>query len=122
MESRRLVWTGIIVVFAAMAVAGPYKMLRDGSPPPSAEGEGSAAGRVSMAGLAFSPAELTVRRGVEVVFDNDDLAPHTVTADGGGIDSGILNPGRVFRTTIEAPLEYRCDIHPSMTGRVLVEG
>jgi plastocyanin len=121
MKSSRLVWGVIVVVFAAMAVAGPYKMLRNSSQPSSGPAPESGT-RVSMAGLAFAPAELMVDRGTEVVFDNDDLAPHTVTADDGGVDSGTINPGKAFRVTIDAPLEYHCAIHPSMTGRVLVRG
>jgi plastocyanin len=52
----------------------------------------AAAASVSMAGLAFQPRTLTVRKGATVVFDNDDTAPHTVTADQGPIDSGVLDP------------------------------
>jgi plastocyanin len=38
-----------------------------------------------MAGLAFAQGTLTVARGATVVFDNDDTAPHTVTARPGPV-------------------------------------
>ena len=47
-----------------------------------------------MVGPAFAQGTLTVARGATVVFDNDDTAPHTVTARSGGVDSGVLDPGR----------------------------
>ena len=53
-----------------------------------------------MAGLAFAPGTLTVARGTAAVFDNDDTAPHTVTARSGGVDSGVLDPGKQFSATV----------------------
>ena len=121
----RFVWAAIVAVFAVMAVTGPVKMLRfgssegDESPDEAAPAEGD---RVGMAGLAFDPAELTVSRGTEVVFDNDDAAPHTVTSADESIDSGILNPGKAFQLTVNETFDYKCLIHPSMTARILVSG
>lgn len=123
----RVVWTVLVLAFAAMAVTGPLKMIRlgrDGADAGAAS-EAPAAGvdnRVGMAGLAFGPSELAVARGAEVLFDNDDAAPHTVTAADGNIDSGILNPGKSFRLVINEPFDYRCLIHPSMTARVVMSG
>ena len=96
-------------------------------PPSAAEGaqpaEGAAAGgTVKMAGLAFAPGTLTVARGSTVVFDNDDTAPHTVTARSGGVDSGVLDPGRQFSLTATEGFDYFCTIHPSMTAKIVVAG
>lgn len=123
----RVVWTVIVLAFAAMAVTGPLKMIRlsrDESDTGSASEAPAAGGdkRVGMAGLAFGPSELAVARGTEVLFDNDDAAPHTVTAADGSIDSGILNPGKSFRLVINEPFDCKCLIHPSMTARVVMSG
>lgn len=75
-----------------------------------------------MAGLAFAPGTLTVARGATVVFDNDDTAPHTVTARSGGVDSGVIDPGRQFRLTVTDGFAYFCSIHPSMTAKIAVTG
>jgi len=77
---------------------------------------------VKMAGLAFAPGTLTVARGATVVFDNDDTAPHTVTARSGGVDSGVLDPGRQLSLTATEGFDYFCKIHPSMTARIVVTG
>jgi plastocyanin len=128
------VWLLVVVLMAGLAVAGPVIMVRDQladreATPSAAEGaqpaEGApaaAGGAVKMAGLAFAPGTLTVARGATVVFDNDDTAPHTVTARSGGVDSGVLDPGRQFRLTVTDGFDYFCKIHPSMTAKIVVTG
>jgi len=119
-----VVWTGIVVLLLAFAAAGPVKMIARNLPD---DGGGTAAeqqtsGSVAMAGLRFSPPTLTVRTGTEVLFDNDDVAPHTVTADDGNVDSGTLNPGQSFTLAVDKPFTYHCAIHPSMTAEIELTG
>lgn len=121
MDLKRLIWTAIVLAFALMAVTGPYKMLRQRSGA-GGDAETSSKPTVSMAGLAFAPSDLMVPSGAEVLFDNNDVAPHTVTSDDGSVDSGTLNPGKAFSLLVNGPVEYHCEIHPSMTGRILVNG
>jgi plastocyanin len=123
------VWLLVVALMAGLAVAGPVIIARDQladreATPSAAEGAQPAAagGAVRMAGLAFAPGTLTVARGSTVVFDNDDTAPHTVTARSGGVDSGVLGPGRQFRPTATEGFDYFCTIHPSMTGKIVVTG
>jgi len=130
------VWLLVVVLMLGLAVTGPVLMVRDQladrvAVPTAAEGArpaggagapGTAGGRVRMAGLAFAPGTLTVAKGATVVFDNDDTAPHTVTARSGGTDSGVLDPGRQFRLTVTEGFDYFCQIHPSMTARIAVTG
>lgn len=110
-----------------LAVAGPVIMVRDqladdAPAAPAAPAAAAAGSTVKMAGLAFAPGTLTVARGSTVVFDNDDTAPHTVTARSGGVDSGVLDPGRQFSTTVTDGFDYFCSIHPSMTAKIAVTG
>lgn len=130
------VWLLVVVLMVALAVAGPAIMVRDqlaadapaaptaaeGAQPVGATGGGGAGGTVKMAGLAFAPATLTVARGSTVVFDNDDTAPHTVTARSGGVDSGVLDPGKQFSLAVTEGFDYFCSIHPSMTAKIAVTG
>jgi plastocyanin len=118
------VWLLVVVLMVVLAVAGPVIMVRDqlADDAPAAAGGGGAGGTVKMAGLAFAPGTLTVVRGSTVVFDNDDTAPHTVTARSGGVDSGVLDPGRQFSTTVTDGFDYSCSIHPSMTAKIAVTG
>ena len=112
------VWLLVVVVMVGLAVAGPVIMVRD----QLAAGGGGTGGTVKMAGLAFAPGTLTVARGSTVVFDNDDTAPHTVTARSGGVDSGVLDPGKQFSLAVTDGFDYFCSIHPSMTAKIAVTG
>jgi plastocyanin len=131
------VWLLVVVLMAGLALAGPVIIVRDRladrvAAPSAAEGAQPAAaaaaagrgggGTVRMAGLAFAPGTLTVARGATVVFDNDDTAPHTVTARSGGVDSGVIDPGRQFSLTVTEGFDYFCSIHPSMTAKIAVTG
>jgi len=127
------VWLLVVVVMVGLAVAGPVIILRDqlaDDPPaaptaaegaqPVAAAAGGGGGTVKMAGLSFAPGTLTVARGATVVFDNDDTAPHTVTARSGGVDSGVLDPGKQFSLAVTDGFDYFCSIHPSMTAKIAV--
>jgi plastocyanin len=129
------VWLLVVVLMIGLALAGPVIIVRDrladrvaapsaaeGAQPATAAAAGGAGGTVRMAGLAFAPGTLTVARGATVVFDNDDTAPHTVTARSGGIDSGVIDPGRQFSLTVTDGFDYFCSIHPSMTAKIAVTG
>ncbi|HEV3505394.1 MAG TPA: plastocyanin/azurin family copper-binding protein [Actinomycetes bacterium] len=122
------VWLLVVVAMAGLALAGPVIMVRDqlaggaAATPRAAEGAGAAGSTVRMAGLAFAPGTLTVARGTTVVFDNDDTAPHTVTARSGGVDSGVLDPGKQFSVAVTEGFDYFCSIHPSMTAKIAVTG
>ena len=125
------VWLLVVVVMVGLALAGPVIILRDQladdppAAPTAAEGAQPVAaaaggGTVKMAGLSFAPGTLTVARGTTVVFDNDDTAPHTVTARSGGVDSGVLDPGKQFSLAVTDGFDYFCSIHPSMTAKIAV--
>ncbi|HVD13972.1 MAG TPA: hypothetical protein VNK73_05945 [Actinomycetota bacterium] len=128
MDGRRLLWVGVVVVFLVLAVAGPAAMVRENRPAGQAQaaaaggGGAVAAPVVRMENIAFVPATLTVDRGTEVLFENKDVAPHTVTAQAARIDSGTLGPGKSFRLVVNQPLDYVCTIHPSMTAKILLSG
>ena len=87
--------------------------------PPAAAGTA-----VAIEAFAFSPATVTVQAGQPVTWENHDPAEHTVTAEGGGFDSGTMTRGASFETTFDSPGEHRyvCALHPGMEGTVVVEG
>jgi plastocyanin len=127
-DGRRLLWIGVVIAFLVLAVAGPVAMVRANRPAAQAQaatgggGAPAAAPVVRMENIAFVPATLTVDRGTEVLFENKDIAPHTVTAQAAPIDSGTLGPGKSFRLVVNQPLDYVCTIHPSMTAKILLSG
>ncbi len=78
---------------------------------------------IEIAGFDFGD-PVTVRPGDTVTVVNTDPASHTWTAEGGEWDSGNLAQSDSFDFTFSDPGEYAffCRIHPTMTGRVIVEG
>ena len=84
---------------------------------------GSSAASVSIANFAFSPADLTVKVGTKVTWQNNDTAAHTVTADDKSFDSGPINQGASYSFTFAkaGSYSYHCSVHPSMTAKVTVQ-
>lgn len=78
---------------------------------------------ITIADFAFVDVP-TVAVGDIVVVENTDSASHTWTSRDGAFDSGTLGSGDVFEFTFTEPGEYDffCQIHPSMTGTITVEG
>jgi plastocyanin len=78
---------------------------------------------VNIVNMAFSQATITVTAGTKVTWTNNDNMTHTVTADDDSFDSGNIGAGssysRTFSTAGTYP--YHCTIHPSMTGKVVVQ-
>src|SRR6185312_10400641 len=83
--------------------------------------ESSANGQVIMKGIRFQPAELTVHPGESVEFKNEDIVAHTVTADDGSFDSGLIQPGSSWKMTVpkSGTLAYHCTPHPNMKATLV---
>ena len=78
---------------------------------------------VGIAGLAYSPASLTIAVGDTVTWTNSDTESHTATADDASWDSGSIANGASGTVTFSAAgtFPYHCTIHPAMTGTITVE-
>jgi plastocyanin len=70
----------------------------------------------------FDPASLKARVGDTVVWRNDGDQKHTVTADDGSFDSGMLAPGASFTRLLQATgvVRYHCTPHPWMKGVISI--
>lgn len=70
----------------------------------------------------FSPNPVNVSMGDTVVWTNRDGFAHTVTADGGSFSSPSMAGSATFSHTFSAmgSFAYHCNIHPEMTGTVVV--
>jgi plastocyanin len=83
----------------------------------------SAAATVSIVGKAFGPASVTVAPGDSVTW-NWSSGPHNVRVVSGPqtFDSGIKDTGGTYTHLLTAAgtYTYQCDVHPSMSGTVVV--
>jgi plastocyanin len=83
---------------------------------------GAAPVGVSIVGRAYLPADLTVGLGQTVTWRNETLDKHTVTSVNGLFNSGVMTTGSSFAVTFTkaGTFDYKCTIHPTMHGSVLV--
>jgi len=87
--------------------------------------------KIMIVNRQFVPASTTVKVGEPVFWTNQDGIPHTVTAtayNGGPVpaadklDSGDIPPGETYKHAFQQRgiYDYRCSIHPDMTGTINV--
>ena len=83
--------------------------------------------------LRFDPSELNVAAGTTLLVANVGGKPHTLTADDGSFDTGIVNPGaeggrfagKNASVTLDkaGTFKFHCEVHPAaMKGVVTVTG
>lgn len=67
--------------------------------------------------------QLTVQPGQAIQVVNQDGVPHTITAEDGSFDSGVIGggaSGSIFAPDADGVISFICTIHPSMTGELTV--
>jgi len=77
---------------------------------------------VEITKFAFTPKEITVAPGTQIVWTNHDETPHTVTSADKQVKSAALDTGDRFEHVFasEGDFSYFCTLHPFMTGVVHV--
>ena len=82
---------------------------------------------VTIRSFKFEPATVTVNVGDTVEWKNDDIVPHTATADGEAqkpvFDSGTIQTGATWRYLArnKGTYNYTCTLHPNMKGELIVQ-
>lgn len=81
----------------------------------------AAADTVNIQNFSFNPATLTVKKGAAVTWTNNDSAPHQIKS--AAFNSELMSQGQTFSFTFNdaGTFDYSCSIHPSMTGKIIVE-
>jgi len=117
---RYLAALGLLVVAATgIACSSPHGAATNA---PTASPSGPPT--IEIKGFSYHPQVLRVRVGTRIVVRNEDSAAHTVTADDGAFDTGIIQGGRSTTITVTEPGDhpYHCLIHPYMTGSIIASG
>ena len=91
---------------------------------PAVAQDSGAGPSVTMLALSFAPTEVHVAPGTTVTWTNGSGVGHTVTADDGSFDSGMVDPGGVFTMEFDPPgrYPYYCIPHgsPGLHGMAAV--
>lgn len=95
------------------------------SPAQSASGtsaQSQPAAQVIMKNFQYQPAQLNVKPGDTVTFRNDDIYDHTVTANDGSFNSGLIPGGKTWtlKITQAGTIAYHCTPHPNMKAELIV--
>lgn len=73
--------------------------------------------------MKFTPQEIHIGVNDSILWKNKDIVPHTVASESKEFNSKEIAPGSrwtyVFRKA--GTYSYKCDYHPSMSGKVIVE-
>ncbi|WP_448166726.1 cupredoxin domain-containing protein [Burkholderia ambifaria] len=78
--------------------------------------------RITIEGMRFNPASVTVARGDTIVWVNKDLVAHTATA-AGLFDSHEIQPDASWTYVANTPGRYAyiCTFHPTMKATLTVK-
>jgi plastocyanin len=89
---------------------------------PAPSGEAQKSEKVKIVEFSYEPDPVVVQAGGKVIWQNEDTAPHTATADDGSFDTGTIEKGKLGSVTFKEPgtFTYHCEIHPTMHGTVEV--
>lgn len=89
---------------------------------PAPSGEAAKSEKVQIVEFTYEPDPVIVQAGGKVIWQNEDTAPHTATADDGSFDTGIIEKGKLGSATFKEPgtFTYFCEVHPTMHGTVEV--
>ena len=108
---------------ATVAAAGAALALAVLAAPASSQHAEHGGGPTIPAKIGFDkvvPQHLDVLVGDTVMWTNDSVRTHTVTADDGSFDSGRFGPSQTYMRAFSAPGDnpYHCILHPFITGDV----
>ena len=129
MQRKTSVTSTIFVLATALALIAATERRSHASAgqPTSSESPAATVVTVEIRELKFQPAAVTVHEGETVEWKNDDIVPHTATADGDGekpnFDSGNIQTGAAWRHVAQqrGTYTYSCTLHPNMHGKLIVE-
>lgn len=89
---------------------------------PAPSGEAAKSEKVDIVEFTYQPDPVVVQVDGKVIWQNQDTAPHTATADDGSFDTGTIEKGKLGSETFKeaGTFTYFCEIHPTMHGTVEV--
>jgi len=98
-----------IAAVTALAIAGPAS---------------AATKTINIYGSGFSPSTATITEGDTVTWVNKDNTNHQVLADKGQFVSPILSKNHTYSFTFNAAgtYTYKDELHPKLTGKIVVKG
>ncbi len=81
-----------------------------------------ASGQVTIDNFTFSQPSMTISKGTEVTWTNQDDIPHSIVLGALGVHSKALDTGNTFAYRFDraGTYSYICGLHPQMHAKVVV--
>ena len=118
----------VILFLAAICISGCSGYATSPSATPQSAPAGSTtismpSGASVLTTTAFGTNPLRIAVGTTISWLNSDSTTHTSAADGGAWTSGNIAPGARYNFTFQSAgqFTYHCQIHPGMTGTIVVQ-
>jgi plastocyanin len=110
-----------ILVAAVLLLGGAAAHLAYGDR--AGEGDQPEKNVVTVNGMSYSPARMTISVGETVTWKNTDERDHSIKAEDSSFDSGTIRSGGTFRHrfTRAGTYNYACAFHPREKGVIVVE-
>jgi len=109
----------LLAVFACLIILAGCNLY---SSTPTASTTPVQGNTVTISNFTFTPSVLEVTAGTKVTWKNNDSAGHKVVSTN-LFEGPVINQGEEYSFTFTNPgsYDYFCQIHPSMTGKVIVK-
>jgi plastocyanin len=85
--------------------------------------QSNASAQLKVDNFKFGPDKLTVTKGTDVTWTNQDDIPHSIVLTALGIRSQVLDTDKTFSYRFDkaGTFTYICGLHPFMHGQVVVK-
>lgn len=124
MKKKSILFVVIILILALAGVA--YLKTRKNTNNPNQQNTQTSQEKslITIENFKYSPSTLTVKAGDTINVTNKDMPDHTITADDGSFDTGLISQNG--SVSFVAPsktgtYQYHCTSHPYMKGTIIVE-
>jgi plastocyanin len=89
----------------------------------SVAAQSGAAAQLKIDNFKFGPEKLTVAKGTEVTWTNQDDIPHSIVLTALGVKSKVLDTDKSFSYQFDKAGTFSdvCGLHPFMHGQVVVK-
>jgi plastocyanin len=122
---ERFAWHSIsarsVARVSAAALLVSTALLWTAVSPPSTAAAGTPV-QIQMKNFAFAPQTISITVGQPLMWTNDDVVPHTTTANEKAWNSGEVAPGHNYTVMLTKPgtYDYACTIHTFMHAKIVV--
>ncbi len=120
--NKNIIITSVIVIILGFFAWMYFRPAKTTTTQPT--GQTAVAADITISSFSFSPSTFTVKAGQKVTVVNQDSIQHSLIANDGSFDTGLLSQGQIgsfTAPTTPGTYSYHCSVHTTMTGTLIVQ-